>query len=172
MMSIDDIILIFLFSFMLAVPVIDAKNYDIESVMTPVRVKQYEKFLLESNYPPEERKFLVEGFTSGFQLGYTGPAIQRNYSRNLPFTVGSPAILWEKIMKEGRLGRYTGPYKQIPYENFIQSPIGLVPKGEGGKDTHLIFHLSYDFSNKFRSVNYYVNKQESSVKYNDLDHAV
>ena len=47
-------------------------------------------------------------------------------------------------MKEAKLRRYVGPYlkNQIPFENFIQSPIGLVPK-DGGKDVRLIFHLSY-----------------------------
>ena len=46
-------------------------------------------------------------------------------------------------MKEVKLGRYAGPFPTIPYEeDFIQSPIGLVPKDQGC-DTRLIFHLSY-----------------------------
>ena len=46
-------------------------------------------------------------------------------------------------MKEVKVGRYCRPFEQIPYANYIQSPIGLVPKA-GGK-MRLIFHLSYDF---------------------------
>ena len=45
-------------------------------------------------------------------------------------------------MKEVKEGRYAGPFESIPFDSYIQSPIGLVPK-DGGKDTRLIFHLSY-----------------------------
>ena len=56
--------------------------------------------------------------------------------------VGDELTLWNKVMKEVKLKRYAGPFEQIPFKHFIQSPIGLVPK-DGGKDTRLIFHLSY-----------------------------
>ena len=45
-------------------------------------------------------------------------------------------------MKEVELGRFAGPYDEPPFEHFVQSPIGLVPKDKGLK-TRLIFHLSY-----------------------------
>ena len=45
-------------------------------------------------------------------------------------------------MKEIAEKRMAGPFEDIPFEHFIQSPIGLVPK-DGGKKTRLIFHLSY-----------------------------
>ena len=74
-------------------------------------------------------------------------------------------------MKEVKLGRYAGPFKdKPPFENFIQSPIGLVPKA-GGK-TRLIFHLSYQFRNGNESVNYWIPKDLCSVKYKDLDHVI
>ena len=44
--------------------------------------------------------------------------------------------------KEVKLGRYAGPYNSIPFDNYIQLPIGLVPKDRGAS-TRLIFHLSY-----------------------------
>ena len=31
-------------------------------------------------------------------------------------------------MKEVKAKRFAGPFKNIPFENYIQSPIGLVPK--------------------------------------------
>ena len=31
-------------------------------------------------------------------------------------------------MKEVQANRVASPYKSIPFDNFIQSPIGLVPK--------------------------------------------
>ena len=74
-------------------------------------------------------------------------------------------------MKEVNLKRYARPFKKIPFENFIQSPISLVPKA-GGK-TRLIFHLSYEFKESgLKSVNAYTPDHKCSVKYKDLDHAV
>ena len=75
-------------------------------------------------------------------------------------------------MKEVKLKRYAGPFKTVPFENFIQSPIGLVPK-DGGKDTRLIFHLSYlKDPRKGESVNAGTPKDWCSVKYPDFDEAV
>ena len=76
-------------------------------------------------------------------------------------------------MKEVKLGRYAGPFEKIPFENFIQSLIGLVPKAGG--QTRLIFHLSYNFSENLQkdgSLNYFTPSEKCSVKYNDLDEAV
>ena len=76
-------------------------------------------------------------------------------------------------MKEVKANRVVGPFKEIPYKNFIQSPIGLVPKA-GGK-TRLIFHLSYNFLDdleKDGSLNYFTPKEHCSVHYNDLNFAI
>ena len=76
-------------------------------------------------------------------------------------------------MKEVRLKRVAGPFDQIPFENFIQSPIGLVPKAGSGK-TRLIFHLSYDFpgQSQGKSVNHHTLKDQCTVHYPDIDFAV
>ena len=76
-------------------------------------------------------------------------------------------------MTEVKLGRYAGPYRTIPYDSYIQSPIGLVPKGNGSQ-TRLIFHLSYDFGDAEHelSFNHYTPDHLCKVKYHDLDHAV
>ena len=146
-------------------------NLDINNIVTPINVEEYEKLLLEHNYPKEQRQFLLNGFTKGFDIGYQGPKIRSSKSENIPFTIGNEAELWNKVMKEVKLGRYAGPFKDIPFNNFIQSPIGLVPK-EGGKKTRLIFHLSYDFGIEEESLNYFTPEELRSVKYKDLDHAV
>ena len=79
--------------------------------------------------------------------------------------------MWNKIIKEVNLGRYAGPFEHIPYKNFIQLPVGLVPKAGG--QTRLIFHLSYDFEESGnKSVNYYTLDHLCSVTYKDLDYAV
>ena len=116
---------------------------------------------------------MVNGFRHGFDLGYDGPKIRRSTAANLPITVGSKIEMWNKLMKKVMLKRVAGPYDSIPYDNYIQSPIGLVPKA-GGEQTRLIFHLSYDFGpeEKDKSVNYHTPAKICMVKYYDLDHAV
>ena len=115
---------------------------------------------------------MVLGFTNGFDIGYRGSTSRQNTSENIPIKtgVGSKIEMWNKVMKEVKLGRFAGPYKQIPYQDYMQSPIGLVPKA--GNQTRLIFHLSYDFSETDTSLNSNTPKDLCTVKYRDLDHAI
>ena len=69
-------------------------------------------------------------------------------------------------MKEVKLKRSVGPFKDPPFKDFIQSPIGLVPK-DGGKETHLIFHLSYPKEGNI-SINSMIPEKLCSVKYPDF----
>ena len=74
-------------------------------------------------------------------------------------------------MDEVKLGRYSGPYQSIPYQDtYVQSPVGLVPKA--GNKTRLIFHLSYTFKNENESINFWTPEDMCSIHYNDLDTAV
>ena len=150
-------------------------NYDLENIVTPIDVAKFEELLNLTNYDPIERDFVIDGFTNGFDIGYQEPQERRSTAKNIPFTVGDKFELWDKIMKEVKEGQYAGPYEQIPFENYIQSPIGLVPK-VGGK-TRLIFHLSYEFGRKngeekLSSVNGSTPRAICLVRYNDLDHAI
>ena len=70
----------------------------------------------------------MNGFRNGFDLGYRGPERVNITSPNLRFLVGNETVLWNKVMKEVKLGRYAGPFDYIPFKNFIQSPIDLSPK--------------------------------------------
>ena len=140
------------------------------NIITPVKADILEELLIESNYDKVETQFLVEGFRHGFDIGYRGPEKRRDLSDNIPIRVGTKEDMWEKIMKEVKEKRFAGPFEEIPYQNFIQSPIGLVPKA-GGK-TRLIFHLSYQFRSKNGSLNENTPKEWCSVKYNDIDCAV
>ena len=145
-------------------------NYDLNAIVTPVKVDALERLLREANNDTQETDFLVDGFRNRFDIQYQGPIIRKSTSRNIPFTVGDKFVLWDKIMKEVKEGRYAGPYDEILFENYMQSPIGLVPK-KGGK-TRLIFHLSYMFDDRLGSVNSCIPKYLCTVKYNDLDTAV
>ena len=140
--------------------------------MSPVKSEQLIRMLKESNYDPKEVAFLEDGFKRGFSIEYQGPENRQSTSNNLPFTVGNKVLLWNKLMKEVKVKRVAGPFDEIPFENYIQSPIGLVPK-VGGDSTRLIFHLSYDCKKDgLGSVNHFTPSEKCSVKYKDLDYAI
>ena len=126
----------------------------------------------EAEHNEQETDFLYQGFKQGFDLGYRGPEIRADVADNIPFSVGVKFQMWEKIMTEVEMSCFAGPFKfgELPFKNYVQSPIGLVPKT--GNKTRLIFHLSYQFKNGNPSINQCTPKELSSVKYNDLDKAI
>ena len=146
------------------------QNFDLQNIVTPVKVDVLNKLLSKTSMLEQDREFLVSGFTRGFDLLYEGPQNVCSYSKNLPFRIGDECELWQKLLDEVKLGHVAGPFTTVPFETFIQSPIGLVPKDNGTK-TQLIFHLSHDFSDH-GSVNSYIPAEICSVKYNDLDVAI
>ena len=133
-----------------------------------------ERLLAEANYDRGKSEYLIRGFREGFSIGYEGIEDRRDMSENIPLgDMGTKTDLWNKVMKEVKLNRYAGPYKlkNLPVrKQFVQSPIGLVPKA-GGK-TKLIFHLSYDFKNGNKSINASTPDELCHVKYKDLDYAI
>ena len=148
----------------------EAVNRNSEQIVTPVSYEKLNDLLIEVGYNEQKRKFLVDGFKYGFSLQYQGPLkdCQRTAS-NLKLRVGSKLELWNKVMNEVELGRYAGPYEEPPFEAFVQSPIGLVPKDKGLK-TRLIFHLSYPREGD--SVNSGIPHEKCTVKYPEFDEAV
>ena len=100
-------------------------------------------------------------------------------ARNLPLRCGSKVTLWNKMMKEVQQKRFAGPFINPPFHQYIQSPVGLVPKKsegqgqgqwQGVQDMKLIFHLSWPRSGD--SVNSCTPREKCTVKYNDLDKAI
>ena len=144
-------------------------NFDLSSIVTPVKVHTYEHLLRQAGYNQKKIEFLVNGFTHGFSLEYHGPKRVTRTARNLILGVGSKLELWNKVMVEVKAKRYAGPFEKVPFKYFIQSPIGLVPKDKG-KKTRLIFHLYYPKNGD--SVNSGIPKELCSVKYPDFQQAV
>ena len=141
-------------------------------IFSPVNYKNLENLLNETNYDKNETEFLVDGFKNGFDLGYRGPTNIKQKANNLKFTIGNKTELWNKIMKEVKAKRYAGPFEEIPFDNYIQSPIGLVPKDQG-KKTRLIFHLSHPRNKeKGESINGNTPEELTKVKYPSFDDAV
>ena len=153
--------------------VICAENYDLTNIITPVKTKHFISELRKANYPKQDIEFLEKGFTEGFDIGYKGPRNRQSISSNIPLKQGTKVQLWNKVMKEVQVGRVAGPYDKVPFDNFIQSPIGLVPK-KGSDKLRLIFHLSYQFGDRKQdvSLNASTPRDLCSVSYNDIDHAV
>ena len=127
---------------------------------------------MESGFNKQQGQFLVNGFRNSFDIGYRGPLKRNNKSCNIPIKVGTLDDMWSKIMKEVQLGRHAGPFSEIPYDSYMQSPLGHIPKA--GRQTRLIFHLSYDFGTQEdrKSLNFHTPADMCSVKYNDLDYGI
>ena len=112
---------------------------------------------------------------------YRGPTEQRLKSSNMPLRCGSKIELWNKMIKEVSLKKIPHPFKSIPFEYYIQSPAGLVPKAQDTTtkqntdtgiitpQTRLVFNLSWP---KGQSINNFTPKELCSLKYKDLDSAV
>ena len=151
------------------------ENHNLEDVVTPVNIQRYAELLRESGYDDEKSQYLVQGFREGFSIEYEGPENVRRKAPNLKLTAGDEVDLWNKVMKEVKLKRFAGPFKDPPFEYFIQSPIGLVPK-DGGNDSRLIFHLSYPrgvpAGEEGSSVNINTPPSKCKVKYPDFADAV
>ena len=113
------------------------ENYDLENVVTLVNVQAFNDLLIQAKYSEMETKYLIEGFTNRFSLEYKGNRKVKKLAPNLKLRVGNEVQLWNKVMLEVQKGRYARPFADIPFEFYIQSPIGLVPKDKGTK-TRLI----------------------------------
>ena len=146
-------------------------NFNLTNIITPIKADILEKILTQTNYDQKKQDYLISGFKQGFDIGYHGPEQRQDVSDNIPIKISSKLEMWNKVMKEVQANRYAGPFEDIPFNNYIQSPIGLVPK-DGGKKTRLIFHLSYNFKSGGISLNHHTPKEMCKVKYRDLDHAV
>ena len=96
--------------------------------MTPVNADAFAQAMSQAGYDQEKINYLYQGFMNRFDIKYAGPQVRRSFSNNIPLKIGSKTQLWNKLMKEVKLKRVAGPYDDVPFDNFIQSPIGLVPK--------------------------------------------
>lgn len=133
---------------------------------SPINVEQLSVFLLQ--YPNREHaKLLENGFKHGFELGYYG---ERKFfdSKNLKSAEVNPAIVLDKINKEIQAGRMAGPFTELPFSDLHISPLGLVPKSDGGH--RLITHLS--FPRKTGGINGGIKDEIKTVSYTSFDKVV
>lgn len=104
--------------------------------------------------------------TKGFKLKYSGPRLPV-YTKNLTSAHEQPIVLQEKIDKEVIEGRMAGPFHTPPMHNLHISPVGVVPKADGG--WRMIMHLSYPPS---ISINHNIDPIHTTVTYTSFDRVI
>ena len=114
-----------------------------------------------------DKVILIEGFTEGFSLGYTGLRVCMD-SECLRSASAQPNIVHGKLAKEIQAGRIAGPFVSRPLQQLQCSPIGIVPKKEPGS-FRLIHHLSFPHGG---AINDFIDKEQCKVKYASFDVAV
>lgn len=133
--------------------------------MTPVNPKALHALL--EGYPPEERDFLVDGFTQGFLIPFEG-SLPPPCHKNLPSARQHPGVIDAKLQKEMAKGRIAGPFSRPPFEQFAVSPLGVVPKKKPG-EFRVIHHESYPLGS---SINDGIPRHLTSVQYSTLQSAI
>lgn len=104
--------------------ILEVHNFDLDNVVTPVDWVKLDELLRETGYCPNKSKTLVEGFKNGFRLGYSGNTNQQDFANNHTLRVGTQINLWNKVIKEVQHNRYAGPFRVVPFDNFVLSPLG------------------------------------------------
>ena len=93
--------------------------------VTPVRIDRLTSVLRE--YDPYFKNFLIQGFSYGFRIHYSN--LRSSFeSPNLLKAHDQPNIVTDKLHKEIEAGRVAGPFSAPPFDNFVVSPLGIVPK--------------------------------------------
>ncbi|XP_066431505.1 uncharacterized protein [Eleutherodactylus coqui] len=134
--------------------------------MTPVILEEMVPYL--SRYPDREKaELLFKGFRDGFHIPPPVHGVPFSL-KNLRSALEYPEVVTEKLMKEVRLGRMAGPFEEPPVQDFVVSPLGVVPKKEPNK-FRLIHHLSYP---RGASVNDGIDPELCSVVYTSFDAAL
>ncbi|XP_061170464.1 uncharacterized protein LOC133179795 isoform X1 [Saccostrea echinata] len=144
-------------------PIFDPNvNQENLKLPTPVQAHLLKHYL--QGYDPFLSHYLVQGFTSGFSLGcsaYPKPRLCRNHSS----TTQHADYVLDKLQNEIDLGKIAGPYPSRPFQNFVWSPLGVVPKSTQGK-YRLLHDLSFPSAD---SVNSYISEEHSKIKYDTID---
>lgn len=105
------------------------KNLNVTEIPTPVNSAMLNEQLL--GYDDDLRNYLVKGFSSGFPLGCISTPTA-SFPKNHGSALNHPDIIQAHIEKSLELGRIAGPFPHPPFNPFVSSPLGVVPKSETG----------------------------------------
>lgn len=129
---------------------------------SPIKVDNLQ-YCLQEYDNLDDAQLLAKGFDQGFKIEFSGTRSAFE-CRNLKSAYEHKQELLEKINKEITLGRIAGPFSAPPYPDLHISPVGVVPKSDGG--WRLITHLSYPHGS---SINDGIDPQFCSVQYTSFD---
>ena len=139
---------------------------DLDSMPLPTPLKPDRLAEWLDGYDTDKKDFLIKGFTSGFHVGFSG-TVNSAIPKNLKSAYDMPGIVQEHIDEELLAGRIAGPFKEPPFKFFQCSPIGLVPKKNGG--FRLIQHLSFPQGS---SVNDQIGREWATASYATIEDAI
>jgi hypothetical protein len=127
----------------------------LESSPSPFKAEAWERLLSDYNYS-NLRWQITKILQHGCRIGYNGPK-QLILSKNLKTCNVDPALISKKIAEDIQLGRLE---RTEPVGPLIASPLGLVPKHDGGM--RRIHHLSYPDK---LSVNDYIAEELAGMQF-------
>ncbi len=137
-------------------PLTDSSLREISTPLDPDKL-----FLYLEGYDELERRYLYEGFSRGFFIGFQGDCpgfIAQNSASILKHPLETRSLIEEEI----NLGRIAGPFPYLPFEVFQISPIAIIPKADPGK-FRLLHNLSAPYNKS--SINANIPDSEASVNY-------
>ena len=111
---------------------------------------------------------LIKGIDCGVSIGRS-PADKIVESPNWPSAIKFVDKVSEIIRSDLETGRLLGPFITPPFDHFVVSPLGAIPKRGGGDKIRLIHDLSYPAS---ESVNLCIDPEEYSLHYSSIEWAV
>ena len=117
-------------------------------------------------YP--NKSYLVDGFRNGFSIGWQGQ-MHEDPDKNAKLVNSHVDVVHDMLKKEIDAGRIAGPFKDLPFTDYLMSPLSLRPKKEPGK-FRLIHDLSFPYNHT--SLNAGIPKSFSSVQYESVQHAI
>ena len=123
--------------------------------------------LLLDGYEPSLRRFVYLMLTNGILLHAkdVSSQLQGIEHNNHASAIRNSSVTDMKIQKEMDKGHLGGPFDSPPFDNFIISPIGLVPKKEPNS-FRLIHDLSFPDKNGLNSC---TPREFTAVHYENID---
>ena len=136
-------------------------------IVSPINVVRLGGVL--GSHPNDDMvRYLISGFTHGFDIGFRGGFDDDNTRpRNLLSAIHDAAKVSAAVQKELTRGHTSGPFSSPPFLHTHCSPLGAAPKPDGS--VRLILDLS---SPRGLSVNDGISADMFACKYSKFDDAV
>ncbi|XP_033106175.1 uncharacterized protein LOC117108307 [Anneissia japonica] len=130
----------------------------------PTLVNSYRLNEYLEGYNPQRRNELVKGFRFGFNLGCTlrpPPGVSQNHKSTREY----PGVIPKYIAKGLERCRIACPFPTPPFDSFVVSPLGVIPKSSPGA-----FRVIHDMSfPRGSSVNEGIPSEHPQVSYDSID---